>query len=121
MPWTPRGLLDNPHAEDLLNSTDRGTGIQRCKWNGDSRTRREDHFALNTAMPLPEGTADKFVLISVAELESLRRKVELHEAKRLWASKNTFCNGKIQKIFLILFFHPKTLLQPRGIGRICLG
>jgi hypothetical protein len=30
-------------------------------------------------MPLPDGTADESVLISVAELGSLRRKVELHE------------------------------------------
>jgi hypothetical protein len=74
-----RGLLDNPYAKDLLNSTDRSTGIQRYKWNGESRTRREDHFALKTIIPLPAGTADEFVLISVAELESSRRKVELHE------------------------------------------
>ena len=27
---------------------------------------------------------------------------------RFWASKNTFCNGKIQKTFLSYFFTPKT-------------
>jgi hypothetical protein len=45
----------------------------------ESRTRREDRFALNTVIPLPDGAADKFALISVAELESSRRKVGLHE------------------------------------------
>ena len=40
---------------------------------------------------------------------------------RLRASKNTFRHGKIQKLFLVLFFYPKTLLRPRGIVRICFG
>jgi hypothetical protein len=69
-----RGLLDNPHAKDLLNSIDRSTGIQHCKWNGESLARREDHLALKTIIPLPAGAADEVALISVAELESLRRK-----------------------------------------------
>ena len=32
-----------------------------------------------------------------------------------------FVTGKFKNYFIILFFYPKTLLQPRGIGRICLG
>jgi len=74
-----RGKLENPYAKDLLQDANLSSGVQYCKWNGDVRDRSEGHFALNTIIPLPDGCAsDKFVLISIAELESLRRKVELH-------------------------------------------
>jgi hypothetical protein len=55
------------------------TGVKRCNWHQESHASREGHFALNTVIPLPNGVAEKFVLISVPELESLRCKVELHE------------------------------------------
>ncbi len=73
-----RGLLDTPYASGLLEGN-QSTGIQYCNWNQDNRDSREGHFALDTVIPLPKGAAEAFVLISVPELESLRRKVELHE------------------------------------------
>jgi hypothetical protein len=73
-----RGLLDKPYASGLL-SGNLSTGVLCCNWNQLSRDSREGHFALDTVIPLPKGAAEKFVLISAPELESLRRKVELHE------------------------------------------
>ena len=73
-----RGLLDKPYAADLLSGK-LGTGVQYCNWNQESQVSGEGFFALDTVIPLPKGVAEKFVLISVPELESLRRKVELHE------------------------------------------
>ena len=69
-----RGLLDTPYASGLLDGN-QSTGIQYCNWNQHKRDSCEDHFALDTVIPLPKGAAETFVLISVPELESLRRKV----------------------------------------------
>jgi hypothetical protein len=73
-----RGLLNNPCADDLLNGN-LSTGVKHCSWNQESQASHEGHFVLNAVIPLPNGVAEKFVLISAPELESLRRKVELHE------------------------------------------
>jgi len=73
-----RGLLDTPYASGLLEGN-QSTGVQYCNWNQHQRDSCENHFVLDTVIPLPKGAAEMFVLISVPELESLRRKVELHE------------------------------------------
>ena len=65
-----RGLLDKPYAADLL-SGNLSTGVKYCNWNQESQIRGEGFFALDTVIPLPKGVAEKFVLISAPELESL--------------------------------------------------